>query len=596
MKKKIGIRLGGETEHRSTIFQIIVVVIFLLLVVRLFYLQILKGEEYRERANNNRVKLKRVEAPRGKIFDSHGRLLATNEAGYRLLYLNERRYSEKELKEISKLLNISEESAEKRIKFGEIFPYTRENIITDDLDEEEAHRIMEKLSDYPYLQIQPYAKREYIYDTLASHVLGYVKKISAEEYEELKDLGYTKRDTVGKNGVEKQYDYDLQGKSGYKYIEVNALNRIVKELNTRSPIPGKDMYLTIDSRLQEYMEKYFEEKKLQGSFVAINPKNGEIITLVSYPTYSLNMFTSRFTSEQWNSIMNDKRKPLNNRAIAGEYPPGSVFKPILSMALLENGLNPKMKYFDPGYYQVGKWRWRPWKRGGHGYVDFNKAIVESANPYFYKLGDELGSAKMIEVSSNFGLGEKTGIDTPGERVGRLPTPEWKRESLNEPWYRGDTINMAIGQGYLTVTPLQMAQAYVLLANKGVAYRPHLVRSLQGKTETIVTKIEKVKELDYSKSYYKLITDAMVNVVDAGNGTAKVLRTEGLNIAAKSGSAQNTQYEKTHAWIGGFFPAEKPEVVFVAFAEGAGGGGSIAGAAAKAFVDKYQELKGNNHLD
>jgi len=596
MKKKLGIKLGGDTENRSLIFQVIVVVIFFLLATRLFYLQVIKGDEYRERSTNNRVKLKRVEAPRGKVFDSQGELLATNEAGYRLLYLNERKYSEKELKEISKLLDLTEESVERKIKYGEIFPYTRENILIDDLSEEEAHRVMEKLSDFPYLQVQAYAKREYLYDTLASHVLGYVKTISAKEYEELKELGYTQRDTVGKNGVEKQYDYQLQGKPGYKYIEVNALNRIVKELNQRQPIPGKDMYLTIDSRLQERMEQYFEEKGLQGSFIAMNPKNGEIITMVSYPTYSLNMFTSRFTSEEWNSIMNDKRKPLTNRAIAGEYPPGSIFKPIVSVALLNGGLNPKKKYFDNGYYQIGKWKWRSWKRGGHGYVDLKKALTESVNPYFYKLGDELGHTKLIETAADFGIGEKTGIDTPGEKSGRLPDGDWKRENMKEPWYRGDTINFSIGQGYLTVTPLQMAEAYSILANKGVAYKPHLVRSLKGKNETVVTKIEKVKELDYSKSYYGLITDAMVNAVEASNGTVKALRTKDLKVAAKSGSAQNSQFEKTHAWVAGYFPAEKPEVVFVAFAEGAGGGGSIAGPAAKAFIDKYLELKGNNQYD
>ena len=596
MKKKLGIKLGGDKENRALMFQIIVVVIFVLLTARLFYLQIIKGEEYRERSNNNRVKLNRVEAPRGKIFDRNGRLLATNEAGYRLLYLKERKYAGKELKEISELLGIPEESVERRIKYGEIFPYTRENILVDDLDEQEAHRIIEKLSAYPYLQVQPYAKREYLYDKLASHVLGYVKKISAEEYGELKELGYTQRDTVGKNGVEKQYDYDLQGKPGYKYIEVNALNRIVKELNQRAPIPGKDMYLTIDSRLQEYMENYFEENELQGSLVAINPKNGEIISLVSYPTYSLNMFTSRFTSEQWNSIMNDKRKPLNNRAIAGEYPPGSIFKPIVSLALLEDGLNPKKKYFDNGYYQVGKWKWRSWKPGGHGYVDLKKAITESANPYFYKLGDELGYRKLVEAAAAFGLGEQTGIDAPGEKAGRLADEEWKKKNLKESWYRGDTINLSIGQGYLTVTPLQMVQAYSLLANKGTLYKPHVVRLLKGKNEIVATKIEEVKKLDYPKSYYDLVTKAMVNVVDADNGTVKALRTEGVQIAAKSGSAQNSQFEKTHAWVAGYFPADAPEVVFVAFAEGAGGGGSIAGPAAKAFVDRYLELKGNNHLD
>jgi len=592
MGKNIGMKLGGETEKRSIIFQVVVVIIFALLASRLFFLQVIKGEEYRERSNNNRVKLKRVEAPRGKIFDRNGELLATNKAGYRLLYLKERNYSEKELKEISQLLDLTEESVERRIKFGEIFPYTRENIIIDDLDEDEAHRIMEKLADYPYLQVQSYAKREYIYDTFASHVLGYVKKISAEEYESLKELGYTKGDTVGKNGVEKQYDYQLQGKPGYKYIEVNALNRIQKELNQRQATPGKDMYLTIDFRLQKEMEKYFEENELQGSFVAINPKNGEVIALVSYPTYSLNMFTSRFTSEEWNTVMNDKRKPLSNRSIAGEYPPGSVFKPLLAMELLDNGLDPYEEYFDNGYYQIGKLKWRSWKWGGHGYVDLKKALTESANPYFYKLGDELGSAKLIQSTRDFGLGEATGIDSPGERRGRVPNPQWKRDNMNEPWYRGDTINFSIGQGYLTTTPLQMAQSYVLLANKGVAYKPHLVKTLEGRGKKIVTEVEKVKELDYPARYYNLVTEGMINAVEGEEGTAKALRREGLEIAAKTGSAQNSQFKKPHAWAAGYFPAKNPEVVFVALAEGAGGGGGIAAPTAKHFVDKYFELQGN----
>ena len=592
MAKKIGIKLGGETEKRSLIFQIVVVVVFALLATRLFFLQVIKGEEYRERATNNRVKLKRVEAPRGKIFDKNGELLATNEAGYRLLYLNERKYSEKELKEISQLLDLTEESVERRIKYGEIFPYTRENTLVDDLNEDEAHRIMEKLVDYPYLQVQAYAKREYLYDTFASHVLGYVKKISAEEYEDLKDLGYTQRDTVGKNGVEKEYDYELQGKPGYKYIEVNALNRIQKELNQRQAIPGKDMYLTIDSRLQREMEQYFEKNDLQGSFIAINPKNGEIITMVSYPTYSLNMFTSRFSSEDWNKIMNDKRKPLNNRSIAGEYPPGSVFKPLLSMELLKDGLDPNKQYFDNGYYQIGKWKWRSWKRGGHGYVDLKKAITESANVYFYRAADEIGPSKLIKAAGDFGVGKRTGIDSPGERAGRLPDGEWKRKTMNEPWYGGDTINFSIGQGYVTTTPIQILQSYVLLANKGIAYKPHLVKKLEGKDETIVIPTEEAIELDYSKRYYNTLTNAMINTVESPNGTAKALRTEGLQIAAKTGSAQNSQFKKTHAWAAGYFPAKNPEIVFVSFAEGAGGGGSIAAPAAKRFIDKYLELKNN----
>lgn len=597
MSKKSGMMLGKGSEYRGYIFQGIIVGIFALLVLRLFYLQVIKGDEYRERSNNNRVKLKRVEAPRGKIFDSKGRLLVTNEAGYRLLYLNERRYGDKELEEISNLLGYTDEQVEKRIKYGEIFPYTRENILIEDLPEKEAHKIIEKLSEYPYLEVQTYAKRKYLKDGLASHLLGYVKKISAKEYEKLKDLGYTRRDILGKNGVEKNYDINLQGKAGYEYIEVNALNRIVKKLNKREPIPGKDMYLTIDSELQETIENYYKEKGIEGSFIAVNPKNGEVLTIVSYPTYSLNLLASRFSSEEWNTIMNDKRKPLTNRAIAGEYPPGSVFKPLEALELLKDGVDPNKKYFDIGYYQVGKWKWKPWKRGGHGYVDLNKALVESANPYFYKLGDKLGYQKMVDGAAEFGLGEYTNIDIPGEKPGRLPTMEWKKETLNEPWYRGDTINLSIGQGYLTTTPIQMVEAYSILANKGKAYKLHTVRELDGKQEDIVIPHQIVRDVDrYPTRDYEIVTNALVNTVEQNNGTAKVLRTPGIKVAGKTGSAENPQYEKTHAWAAGYFPARDPEVVFVAFGEGAGGGGSVAAPIAKVFIDKYLEIEKREVLE
>lgn len=590
-KERIDLSLGHENLYRGRgiFFRIIILTLFGFLVVRMAYLQVAQNEKYRYMAEKNRVRLRRLEAPRGNIFDSTGELLVSNVSGYRLVYLEERKIDEEKSEAIAELTGHTPEYIKKRVKNGEIFPYTRENVLIENLDEITAHKIMEKLEDYPYLQVQVYSKRKYLNDELASHTLGYVKKISKEEYENLKDEGYSPRDTVGKEGVEKVYDRALQGKAGYEYIEVNALNRAQKKIETKLPLSGGDVHLTLDMRLQKYVEDIFKEEGYTGSLIALNPKNGEIITLVSYPTYSLNTFSSQISTEEWKEIINDPRKPLSNKAIAGEYPPGSVFKVISAFSFLKKGINPKEKFYDNGYYSIGNWKWKAWKVGGHGQVDMRKSIIESANPYYYRLADQIGHEPIIEMARSFGIGRRSGIDITGEKGGILPDPQWKKKILKEGWYKGDTINLSIGQGYLNVTPMQIALTYTILANRGFAYKPHVVKyidTLEGKE---IIKREELYRVKYPKSYYDILNDALVATVSEKNGTTKKLQTPGLEVAAKSGSAQNSQHKETHAWVAGYFPADKPEIVFTVLLEGAGGGGSVAGAVAKKFIDKYLEL-------
>jgi penicillin-binding protein 2 len=584
--KKTSIKLGKDTENRMKIYMLAVVVVYSILMLRLFYLQVFKGAYYKNLSERNRVKMKKIDAPRGKIFDRNGNLLVTNVAGYRLVYLNERSYDDKILEEISKLVNLDTDTVERLIRNSEVLSYTRENILLDDLPEEEAHRIMERLSDYPYLDVQAYSKRKYNFGEMASHVLGYVKRITAEEYQQLKDKGYTKRDIVGKKGIEKQYDKLLQGKDGYEYIEVNALNKLVRKIRHQEASQGKDLYLTLDIRLQEYMTNYLEEHKLKAAFVALNPKTGEVITKASTPEYSLNMFSSKFSQSEWNEILHDEGKPLQNRFLMGTYPPGSVFKVISALTFLKEGINPDIKHYDPGYYQLGKWKWRTWKRGGHGYVDMEKSLVESVNTYYYELGDKIGYKPIVNIAEKMGLGKLTGIDLPDEKSGVLPDSEWKKKNMKEAWYRGDTINLSIGQGYVLVTPLQIAMVYSIMANKGYAYTPHLLKKIGDEAEYEKTIRYKV---DLPEEDFDRVNSALEKVVTEKDGTAKVLKTEGLRIAAKTGSAQNNQYKITHAWTAGFFPAEDPEVVFVTFVEGGGGGGGVAAPIAKLFIDKYMEL-------
>lgn len=592
--RNIEIKLGNESTKRDIVYKIFVIFIFLSLILRMMYLQLYRGDKYAYLAEKNRFKLKKIESPRGKIYDRNGRLVVTNGAGYRLVYLKERDNNPEIVKEISEVTGYDEEFIKKRIKNGEIFPYTHENVLVESLDEETAHKLMEKIIDYPYLQVQTYSKRRYLYDSTASHSIGYVKKISEKEYEKLKDEGYSPRDIIGKDGLERTYDKELQGEDGYEYIEVNAFNRVQRRVaEEKIPVPGKNLYMTLDMELQEYMEEQFKEDKRVGAFIAMDPKTGELITMVSYPTYSLNMFSSQILNEDWQKIINDPGRPLTNKTIAGEYPPGSVFKVVSAISFLENGIDPKEKYLDRnGYYEIGKWRWRAWKAGGHGYVDMKKSIVESANPYYYRLADQIGHKSIVETAHIFGLGEKTGIDIPGEKRGILPDVEWKKKVIGSGWYKGDTILLSIGQGYLTVTPLQIAVLYAAIANKGYVYSPHLAKSLVDfsgeKVEEVLGKKHEIK--NFPKKYYNILNDALIATVAQNNGTTKILRRKDITVAAKSGSAQNAHSKTTHAWVAGYFPAEDPEIVFTVVLEGAGGGGAMGGAMAKKFIDKYMEIK------
>ena len=315
------VRLGETNSDRCFFVKIGIIGVFFLLVVRMGYLQIYKGEEYKYKAENNRVKFVRVDALRGNIVDANGEIVATNKIGYRLNYLNERKYDEKILKELSEITGRSEEYIEKRIKYGEISMYTRENTIMEDLEEETAHKILERKNEFPYLSVETYFKRKYIEDETASHVIGYVKKISNKEYETLKDEGYDDRDVIGKEGIEKEYDKILRGEKGFEYFEVNARSIVQKVIKNKPSVKGKDVHLTVDMRLQRYVENVFKERSLVGSMIAINPKDGKVITMVSYPTYPLNTFSSTIPSDLWNEILYDKRKPLTNKSISGEYPP-----------------------------------------------------------------------------------------------------------------------------------------------------------------------------------------------------------------------------------------------------------------------------------
>ena len=578
--------LGDKRNTREIWFKVIVFLCFFVLFLRLLYLQVLQGNEFSYLAERNQYKLIKIDSPRGKIFDSKGKLVVTNGTGYRLIYSLGREENEEYIKEIANLTDKTEEIVRKRIKYGEIFPYTKDNVLFEDLEEEKAHKLMEIINNYPYLEVQVYSKRKYLYDKVASHTIGYVKKISEKEYENLKEAGYTPRDMIGKLGIEKTYDDLLRGRNGFKYIEVNALNKIEREVEkVKSPIVGKNLHMSINMELQQYMEEEFEKDGRSGSFVALNPKTGEIITIVSYPTYSLNTFSSQISPEEWNKISNDPRKILTNKTIAGEYPPGSPFKIVTGTAALDlKKVTPDEMIFDSGKH------WLIDKRNAEGealgWLNFNRALAKSDNVYFYEMGNRLGIENIDTYARYFGLGEKTGINLVGEAAGNVASPEYKRKVFDQDWYLGETFDAAIGQSFHLVTPLQMAVLLSQVANGGTRYQPYVVSRVDNPdgTPAEIFGPKNLGVLPVPKNIMDLIREGLRDVTSEGTA-GELFKGFPVAVAGKTGTAENA-HGRDHGWFVAYAPYDKPQIVVVALVEQGGFGAGSAGPIVRDILSAY----------
>lgn len=693
MKKK-EMKMGKDTKNRVYIFFGVIVLIYLLLILKMYHLQVVKYDYYKKLAEDNSIKRKKIESPRGKIYDRNGKLIVTNIAGYKLVFTEKKGYQnykkdrlkeiadlldeeynniyvksfgrksrkyftkkdenkriiayelkklndktdykiikdikkysfleivsreEKHLKffkkqynavyyipsamkeayerdytkNISKILEIDEKSVKGIINRGKkLSIYSPDDlVILDDFEEKKAHILMEKLSEYPFLDIVDYPKRKYLYNDIACHIIGYVKAISQTEYDSLKHLGYEKTDNIGKDGLEKYYDHELKGEDGFNYVEVDVKNIGLKEIESKKAIPGKDLYLTLDLDLQVHMTKFMNGKK--GAFIAMDSKTGEIITAVSSPTYNLNTLASKMSVNDWEKIQNNVNMPLTNRISVGSYAPGSVFKPVVCFGILDSNISPDEKYYSTGTYRIGNWEWKDWKKGGHGLVDMYTAIEESCNTYFYNMGNRIGKDKIIETSFQFGLGRPVELDVYEVGAGRIPTEKWKQEREKQSWYQGDTINMAIGQGYVLTTPMQILQLYNMIANNGIRYSAHYLKKIKEHDGTMKETIIKTEyKYDTNKKHFNIVKEGLRRVVYGAHGTAKVLRRDDHVVVAKTGSAQNSHYEDTHAWAAGFVPIDNPEITFTCFMEGAGGGGGVAAPVVKEFLNEYYKKYGN----
>ncbi len=615
-----------EKNVRFIVFLVLVGAIFLLLVARLFTLQVLDASQYAEQALQNRIRTNVIKATRGEIYDREGKLLAKNTTGYQVIHSHTQPLSPKDVALLKEVKNMTQEQIDARLsqerkavaeriketigdinKISQITGYQvdylidrffkqqrmgtdKRILVIEDLEKEVALKAIEKI-DNDRIDIVEYNKRYYPEDSLASHVIGYVKPISEKEFKNLEKEGYRNSDLIGKKGVERSYDKEMKGQDGKENVEVDAKGNVIRQIETSESSAGKNVYLSIDLELQKYMTDAFIGKS--GAFIAMEAKTGKIITFVSNPEISLNLLSSRIPDNQWNELVNSKAKPLVNKGVAGLYPPGSTFKAITGMGILESGISPYATVYSTGQYRYGKLIFRDSHKHGNGVTNFAKSIEQSVNTYYYVFSQKAGVEKIVKYAKEFGIGSKTGIDIPGELSGTLPSPEWKKKRFkkkqDQRWLPGDLINMSIGQGYVLTTPIQIASAYQAIANNGVQLKPTVVDrfvTYSGKVENNAPKV--VRKLNVSSKNLKLMQNALRLPVIGYGGTTKLLRIGDYPVSAKTGTAQNTGFGDNHSWIAGYFPSDNPQIVFVSIVEGGGYGGVASGNMALKFILKYRD--------
>lgn len=588
----------GDLHRRLVILRVGLLLVVALLGLRLWHLQIREGPYYRDLSENNRTRQVLLEPARGLIYDRHGVLLANNVPSFSL-YVTLEDVKDRELlvKQLTDLLGLDAALVRKKMaaKGSKLLPRKiKDRMTLRDATLVESHRL-----DLPGVMIQVESQRNYPGGMTAAHILGYVGEISGEQLEKPEFLDLHQGSVVGQYGVEKSYDRHMRGVAGQKNVEVDALGHEKRATVVDRPQAGNDLYLTIDARLQKVAEDLLGEE--HGAIVALDPNSGDILAMASRPGFDPNVLSRELTAKQWVEIVQDEGRPLNNRASQGQYPPGSTFKIPMAIAALETKtMSPSSTVFCNGGYQFGKRLYHDWKAGGHGYVDLHNALVHSCDVYFYTVGQRMGIDLMAEFGKDFGLGKATGVELPSERSGIMPSTAWKQKAKNEQWLPGETISAAIGQGYVTVTPLQMASLVATVANNGVSYRPRLVQAVMDRATGNLMEMPAVPrgKLSVKPETFRLVKDALADVVT--KGTATRAKSSLVTIGGKTGTAQvaalRTGPEESipkkfrdHAWFVAFAPVESPKIAVAVIGEHMGHGGAAAAPLAKEVIETYMKL-------
>ena len=583
------------------------IVLTSIVLYRYFDLQVTRHQDFATHSDNNRVHVRPAAPSRGLIYDRNGELLADNRPSYSLSIIRERSEDlEQLLLQISSLIDISSddiERFEKRLKRRK--PYER-TPLRFNLSEQERGILAVNSYRLDGAEVTARLTRFYPNGELFAHVIGYVGRINERESQQIDSVAYSGTDSIGKIGLEKYYEDRLLGAVGTEHVETNARGRVMRILENVSPLPGTNLTVHLDSNLQRVAHKAFKDDR--GALVAIDIKTGGILSMVSAPSYDPNLFVSGISQTNYDQLLQSSDRPLFDRAIRGQYPPGSTIKPLFGLiGLHNNSISMDYSIEDPGYFFMEGIE-RPWrdhnsKRGGHGKgVDLAKAIIESCDVFFYKMSVKTGIDLLSSYSEMFGLGNLTGIDMPGERPGIMPSREWKQGAKQEAWFNGDTINVSIGQGFMLTTPLQLAVMSARIASKGKLLKPQLVKSIDG----VATQPVEVREsINMSDEYWDYVHKAMRDVVHSPRGTAKGI-SNGLNyeIAGKTGTAQvisisaEEEYDSSkidksqwdHALFVAFAPIDDPQIAVGLIVENGEHGSSAAAPIARLVIDEYMKSK------
>jgi penicillin-binding protein 2 len=613
--------LGSSDEPihgRLQLAGILIATVFGLFAFRLFQLQIVEGAALLERSQRNSVRTVRLEAPRGEILDREGRVLATFRPAYELRVVpNDVQDPERIYRALGQLLE--REPAELRARVGAARGAARFRpaSLVSDLDPVSLARVESHAFAMPGVSTQTRPLRHYLEGPLAAHVFGTLGEIRPEQLEEPEYEDYRPGDVVGQTGLESRFEKVMRGHAGGRNVVVDAAGREVQDLERVEPLPGGRLVLALDLDLQRAAEAGFRdvpegEPPQMGSAVAIDVRTGDVLAMASLPSYDPNAFAGAIDPKTWKELTSDEWKPLRNRAIQNHYPPGSTHKAVVAAAALQEGVITRdTRVFCPGSFYYGNRTFRCWKREGHGSVDVISALQRSCDVFFYTAGVKLGVDRLARHARTFGLGTRSGIDLEGESPGVVPSSDWKRAKLGQPWYPGETVSIAIGQGYNLYTPLQLALSYATIANGGRLLKPRLVlrsEDRDGVPETQFPVVE-LSRSTVSPENLAIVREGLTAVVETPGGTGGRARVPGVRVAGKTGTAQVVKLEHTegmseheipikyrdHAWFGAFAPADAPEIAVGVFVEHGLHGASAAAPIAQRILAKYFEKKAASAL-
>ena len=579
-------------QGRLIILTYVCVGMIVLLLVGFWKLQVIQSDHYVELAERNRIRSIPIIAPRGRMLDREGRLIVDNYPSFSILLLrDDPKLVERSLPQVSEGLGIPVEDLKQELEQSRSQPKFQPIIIKPEATHADIAFVESHRADLPVLELLMVHRRRYPIGGFMANAIGYVGEVAPQQLEQSEGR-YRPGDIVGKSGLEKQYNDLLQGTDGMRRMIVNSMGKPVKTLDNLEAIPGKPIQLTIDYDLQVMAEADMVGK--EGAVVAMDPRNGEILAILSHPSFDPNDFAVRVQSKDWDALNKDPDTPLLNRVIQAQLAPGSVFKIVLATAMLETKTIPEtFTIFCPGYadFYGRMFKCHVFGKGGHGQVDFHKAIVQSCDIYFYNVGKRLGIDTIDYYANELGIGHKTGIDLPSEEPGLMPSDDWTQRVFHHKWYPGETISVAIGQGAVTTTPLQLARMIAGVASGGLLVQPHLLKNFPN---------PHVEHIPISEDSVEKITQAMWGVVNEG-GTAAGARLTNIEFCGKSGSAQTIGYDtrsrlgkqhqfKDNAWFVGYAPRRNPEIVVAVLVQGGEHGGAVAGPIARDIVKAYYDKK------